>query len=173
MQNSSNSRKPNRRANGFVQTGGLLQKNVRKASEKRGFVETRLLTHWAEIVGQETATICRPVKVSYGREGFGATLVLLTTGAWAPLVQADLPKLKDKVNAVYGYAAISRIRLTQTSATGLEVAPPIPPAKGQPQRPIDPSKMQLIHKEVSDVADNDLRSALAELGQNILTRSKG
>lgn len=174
MQKPTNNRKPNRSARGFQQTGGLLQGRVRNATEKRGFVETRLLTHWPEIVGTETAEICRPVKVSYGREGFGATLTLLTTGAWATLLQADLPRLKDKVNAVYGYAAISRIRLTQTSETGLEIAP-VRQAKTdvRPKAPLDPVKSRALNEDLSDVSDADLRSALAALGQNILTRSKG
>ncbi len=49
----------------------------------------------------------RPVKVGYPREGLGATLTLLTRAADAPMVQMQLPVIKDKVNACYGYAAIS------------------------------------------------------------------
>ena len=38
-----------RRTRGFERTSGLVQGQIRKASEKRGFAETRLLTHWVEI----------------------------------------------------------------------------------------------------------------------------
>ena len=60
----------------------------------------------------------RPVKVSYAKGGFGATLTLLTTGAYAPMLQAELPKIRNRVNAVYGHNAISHIRITQTAPMG-------------------------------------------------------
>ena len=78
----------------------------------------RLLTHWAEIAGEDLARITRPVKIGYARDGFGATLTLLTTSAQAPMVQMQLPQLRERVNACYGYNAISRIALTQTAPTG-------------------------------------------------------
>ena len=68
-----------------------------------------MLTAWAEIAGEDIAAITRPVKIGYGREGMGATLTLLVAPAHAPMVQMDLPRLKDRVNAAYGYNAIARI----------------------------------------------------------------
>ena len=56
--------KPIYRKRGFERTAGLLQSQIRKASEKRGFAESRLLTHWAEFVGEDFANVARPVKVS-------------------------------------------------------------------------------------------------------------
>ena len=86
-----------RKSRGFMQTGGLLKTRIRSASESRGFAETRLLTHWEDIAGPATAQICRPVKVGYGKQGFGATLTLLTTGANAPIMQMQLPQILTKV----------------------------------------------------------------------------
>ena len=70
---------------GFARTSSLLQARIRKASESRGFAVSRLLTHWAEIVGADLAAMARPVDVKYGRQGIGATLRVLTTGPQAPL----------------------------------------------------------------------------------------
>ena len=103
---------------GFEPAFGLMQRDVRTVSETRGFAVTRLLTHWAEIVGADLAAITKPLKVGYNREGMGATLTLLTRAATAPQVQMQLPILQEKVNAVYGYKAIARITLTQTAPTG-------------------------------------------------------
>jgi hypothetical protein len=164
---------PKRMAKGFVQTGGILHQRIRKTTEKRGFVETRLLTHWAEFVGEDTAAVARPVKVGYGRQGFGATLTILCNGANAPMVQAELPKIKDRVNACYGYAAISHIRITQTAASGFaEAQVGFKPAKlAQKQQP-SPQKSAAINTYVADVENDSLREALAALGQNILSRNK-
>ncbi|MDG0985291.1 MAG: DUF721 domain-containing protein, partial [Planktomarina sp.] len=97
---------------GFQRTSALLEQKLRNAGESRGFAITRLLTHWSEIVGAPIAEICTPVKVSYAQKGFGATLVVLTTGPQAEMLAMQLPQLREKVNACYGYNAISRIRIT-------------------------------------------------------------
>lgn len=158
-----------------MQTGGILQSHIRKASEKRGFVETRLLTHWREIVGAETAAMARPIKVAYGRKGFGATLTLLTNGANAPILQAESAKIRERVNACYGYAAISLIRITQTSETGFADAqtpydPPSGPCPGQQRDPRDIARItSAVSGTVSGVKNDSLRSALEVLGQNILS----
>jgi len=169
---AQNKSQPKRMSRGFVQTGGILHQRIRKATEKRGFVETRLLTHWAEFVGEATASVAQPVKVGYGRQGFGATLTILTNGANAPMLQAELPKIRDRVNACYGYAAISHIRITQTAASGFGEAPSAFSAKSNPKpTPPDPKKSAEMHSQTSEIDNSELRSALAELGQNILTRN--
>ena len=146
---------PTRRTRGFEAAFGLLKDQVRKAGEARGFAIARLLTHWTEIAGEDMARITRPVKVGYGREGMGASLTLLTTGSHAPMVEMQKEKLRDRVNAVYGYAAISRILLTQTSATGFcegqaEFTPTAKPAAAAPdptppwwQRPPAPQRRSM------------------------------
>ncbi|MEM7439654.1 MAG: DciA family protein [Pseudomonadota bacterium] len=155
---------------GFQRTGSLLAARVRKAGESRGFAETRLLTQWAEIVGAEVASVARPVKVGYARKGgLGATLTLLVKGASAPLVQMQLPRIRERVNAAYGYSAISRIHITQTAPTGFADA----------QTPYEPPKKSLSDTEtarlttaVNGVDDAGLKSALETLGRNVLTKAK-
>ncbi len=103
---------------GFARTSTLLRERIRKAGESRGFAVTRVLTHWQEIVGEDIAAICKPVDVKYGRQGLGATLTVLTTGAQAPMLEMQKERIRAKVNGVYGYNAIERLRITQTAATG-------------------------------------------------------
>lgn len=163
--------KHNRRMKGFERTSGLLQSNIRKVSESRGFAVSRLLTHWADIVGEDTAKMALPVNVRYGRGGFGATLTVLTTGAQAPMLQAGLPKIKDKVNACYGYAAISRINITQTAPIGFSEGQVAFESKKTTKKPeIDPDIKAQAEKTTTAVVNEDLRRALETLGQNVLTR---
>lgn len=157
---------------GFQRASGLLSERIRKASESRGFAESRILTHWAEIVGEATARIARPVNVSYGRGGFGATLTLLTTGANAPMLQMQTEQLKEKVNACYGYAAIRHIRITQTAPTGFAEGQaqfaPAPKAKPAP----NPQTQDEARRVAAPVADEGLRQALERLAANVITRNK-
>lgn len=164
--------KPQRRTRGFEATSGLLKAQIRKVGESRGFAVARLLTHWEEIAGADMARITRPVKVGYGREGMGATLTLLTTGSMAPMIEMQKEKLREKVNAVYGYAAISRILLTQTAATGFAEGQAAfttaPPAKPAPSAAVQ----QEAKRTAAPIQDDGLRQALEALAQNILTRRK-
>ncbi|AEI96185.1 DUF721 domain-containing protein [Roseobacter litoralis] len=166
---------PPRRAStkGFTRTSSLLTQRIRTASETRGFAQSRLLTHWKEVAGEAIARISRPVEVSYGRGGLGATLTLLTTGANAPMLEMEKEKLRARVNAVYGYNAIARVRVTQTAATGFaegQVDFMLGDAKPK-TAPIDPALRQKAADTVQPVADEGLRSALALLGENILNKT--
>lgn len=161
----------NRRKRGFERTFGLVQSRIREATEARGFSETRLLTHWEDIVGEQTAGMSRPIKVSYAKGGFGATLTLLTNGAFAPMVQAELPKIRERVNAVYGYNAISRIHVTQTAPTGFSEGRV---AFSMPKKELAPELSKDVIAEakiMSDgVQDEGLRHALEQLAGTFLSR---
>ena len=162
---------PQRRERGFEATGGLLTQQIRSVGESRGFAVARLLTHWAEIAGQDMATITRPVKVTYGREGMGASLTLLVTGANAPMIEMQKQRLRERVNATYGYAAISRILLTQTAASGFaEGQAQFAPAPKAAPSPPDPALVARAATVAAPVQDPDLRAALEAMAQNILTR---
>ena len=158
---------------GFKHSASLLRGQIRKASESRGFAVSRVLTHWAEIVGEEIAAIARPVEVSYGRQGFGATLTVLTTGAQAPMLEMQKERIREAVNTAYGYNAIARVRLTQTAPTGF--------AEGQvtfetPRRQTPPAPSPEVTRTAQDltgpVADESLRQALEALGQAVLSTAE-
>ena len=163
-----------RRMRGFEPAAGLLQDRIRKAGETRGFAVSRLLTHWAEIVGAETATCTRPVKMGYGREGMGATLTLLTSGPMAPLIEMQKEMIRARVNACYGYNAVSRVMIVQTAAAGF--AEGQTPFDAGPQkaveRPLDPAVIAAAHDQAAGVADDGLRQALEHLARNVLSRPK-
>lgn len=162
-----------RRERGFEPASGLIRGQIRAVGETRGFALTRLLTHWTEIAGEEIAAITRPVKMSYGRaEGMGASLILLVQAAQAPMVQMALPRLKERVNAVYGYNAISRISLTQTAATGFaEGQAEFAPRPKAPAAP-DPATLARAAAQVAPIHDARLKAALERLAQNVLSRRK-
>lgn len=167
-------RRPQRRSRGFQAAATLLAARVQKAAEGRGFAVTRLLTHWPEIAGPRLAAVTRPVRISHPRGGagtLGATLTLLTTGPMAPLVEMQLPQLRERVNACYGYNAVSRITLTQTAATGF--------AEGQAafahaHAPAAPAPDPAVRAQAEGVArqfsDPGLAQAMAQLALNVASR---
>ena len=102
----------------------------------------------------------------------GATLTLLTTGSQAPMLEMQKEQIRAKVNSVYGYNAIARVRVTQTATTGF--------AEGQvdfTHRLTSESKMvpdagivKRAAETTQAVADEGLRAALERLGTNVMKR---
>ena len=169
----SQSGKSFQRRRGFKRASSLMQGQIRRAGEQRGFAVSRLLTHWAEIVGEETARVARPVKVGYGKRGFGATLTVLTTGAQAPMLEMQKDQIRERVNACYGYAAIERIHFTQTAPTGFAEGQAVfAPARKPHAKAPDPATTQAARDAAAPVTDPGLREALEALGQNVLSRQK-
>ena len=162
-----------RRMRGFEATSGLLKDRIRTAGESRGFAITRLLTHWPDVVGADLARSTRPVKVGYAKGSFGATLTLLVKPTDAPMIQMQLPRIKDRVNACYGYAAIGRVVLTQTAAMGFaEGQAQFDPAPMAEKPPPPPEVIAKARDTAEGVQDEGLRKALETLAQTILTRRK-
>ncbi|MEM7545023.1 MAG: DUF721 domain-containing protein [Pseudomonadota bacterium] len=167
-----------RRAVGFLRASELAPNALKTAGAKRGFAELRLLMEWRDVVGEALASVCRPVKVSYGGRGgpgLGASLVVTTEGARAPEVEMQKTRIIEKVNVFYGYRAISRLVIDQSrSAT-----PPLPSTARQtgfaeaaePWTGADEST-QIREKPVSGVEDERLGLALSRLGTNIRARQR-
>ncbi len=159
---------------GFTRAGKLLQTRINEASAKRGFGETRVLTHWREIVGPATANVCRPVKISYKTGGIGAVLTILSNGAHATILSMQKHDILEKVNACYGYRAIHDIRITQTAPTGFsegQVEYVAPRQKSEAPRELSSRDRNIVATIATGVEDTRLRAALTELGGSILARN--
>ncbi len=162
---------PEPRRRGFEPAFALVGGQVRAAGEARGFAVARLVTHWADVAGEEIARVTRPVKVGYSREGMGAALTLLVQGAHAPMIEMRKEAIRARVNAVYGYNAISRIVLTQTAAAGFaEGQAEFSPAPKAPRAP-DPAVAAKAGETATGIEDPGLKAALEQLARNVFTRA--
>lgn len=158
---------------GFARTSKLVEGRVRKASESRGFAQSRVLTHWEEIAGADLAAMTRPVDIRYGKGGFGATLTVLTTGTNAPLVEMGREALRERINGIYGYNAIARIRVTQTAPTGFfEGQADFVHRKPEAPRGPSPQAQQQARVVAEGVGDEGLRAALERLAANVISRTE-
>lgn len=157
-----------RRRRGFEPASALVAAHLRAPAEKRGFPEARLLTHWRDVAGPEIADIAVPLRISYGR-GFGGTLVLLTTGANAPVLEMRGTEIVERVNACYGYRAIARIQVTQTAPTGFaEGRVAFAHKAAPPAKEPDPARLAAATEGLKDIEDDTLRAALEALARKVV-----
>lgn len=168
----ASSGRPAPRGRGFERTGSLLQGRIRDVAEGRGgrgLMGAKLAAHWVEIVGPEIAARAHPVKVGYSGKGLGATLTLLTTGPDAPVLEMERERIRERVNAVYGFGAIARVRVTQTAPEGFSEGQAMfrsAPAEPKPE-PVDDGRAREI---AAGVEDEGLRAALEALARNVMKR---
>lgn len=167
-----------RREAGFLQAGSLTAAPLREASARRGFAEMRILTDWEAIVGEALAAACRPLKVGYAGAGFGATLTLEVEGARAVEIEMQGPRIVERVNAHYGYRAISRIKIMQAGRLAAAAGPRRAGAGSgdgvegfaDPAARFDRGA-GVFEADIAGVEDEGLRAALARLGARVGSRA--
>jgi len=129
-----------------------------KALGKKGLGYGKLVTDWASIVGADLGEATAPVKLSFPRgERTDATLTIDIIPARAIEVQHSMPQLIERVNAVFGYRAVSRIKLVQR--------PPAKTAAPPNLRPLSLAEESELVELTQAVQDGELRAALESLGR--------
>ncbi len=134
------------------------------AFARQGFASAELVTRWTEIVGAEIAAHAEPMKVQWPKaaneEGpEAATLVLRVEGPTAIEIQHLSGVIVERVNRFFGWQAVGRIALRQAPLSRRQ-------ARQRPAGP-DPEATARIAAGLPEVADENLRQALARLGAAI------
>ncbi len=163
----------------FKPASDLLRSKIREVGEARGFSATRLLTHWAEIVGAQVAAIAKPLEIRHprprpGHPPEGATLTVLALGAAALRLEMERDRIRERVNACYGYNAIAKLRIRQAGpeAFAAEIAALAPATEnGAPER-CTPEPSAAAGSLADGVSNTELRLALAALAANVLSKSR-
>jgi hypothetical protein len=154
--------------------GSFLPKLARKSFERYGFSAATILTDWRAIVGAELSACSAPERLKWPRRAEeasdtetgrpGATLVLRVEGARALDIQYRTAQLIERINAYFGYRAVSEIRILQA---------PVAPARAVPSRSMAQQPARRVPALVPDIArieDASLREALARLAGHIAAR---
>ncbi|BBD99693.1 DUF721 domain-containing protein [Sphingobium amiense] len=137
----------------------------RAAFRKFGFVQSSIVTRWAEIAGSHYAAISAPESIRFpvGKKA-GGTLQLTVMSGHAPMIQHMLPEIVERVNRFFGYAAVSKVALRQGE---------IGPAQAErrpPPRNLKPVPVEL-GDSLRDIGDPELRAVLESLAQGLANSS--
>ena len=136
---------------------------IAPSAKARGFAIGRIVSHWHDIVG-DMSSWCRPDTVSFPRDSrTEGTLRLQIAPGRGPQAQAMSDVIIDRVNANFGYRAISRISLVQTISTPARVAS----SKPGPQLNQNRHDIWALDDKLKNVKSPELRAALRRLGSPI------
>ena len=141
----------------------LLRKTLNEGFARQGFASSEIVTRWADVAGAEVAEHCEPIKIQWPRgpqdEPQPGTLVLRVEGPAALEIQHMSGVILERVNRFFGWNAVGQIALRQAPLSRRE--------KPKPPKGPDPQVTAELEAEMADVADGDLRNALARLGASL------
>lgn len=143
---------PRRMADMLPQIGGM-------AFRKFGFIQSSVITRWAEIVGDRYARVTAPESIRFpqGKREQG-TLTITVVPAHAPMMQHVQPAIIERVNRFFGYAAVARIQLLQGEV------------KRAAPRPAPPEPCEIspeLGESLKPIADPELRAVLEALARGV------
>jgi len=135
------------------------------AFRKFGFVQSSIVTRWAEIVGAHYAEISAPNSIRFpvGKKA-GGTLQLMVMSGHAPMIQHVLPDIIERVNRFFGYAAVAKVAMKQGQVH------PSSPERRPPPRNLKPVPQEL-GDSLRDIGDPELRAVLESLAQGLANSS--
>ena len=130
----------------------------------QGFTSRGVVTHWTEIVGTETASLCEPMRIVWPRSPdpdnpTPGTLVLRVEGPAALEIQHLSGVILEQVNRFFGWQAIGRVALRQAPLVRRQKRHMLPQADAEAARRVAASLTQ--------ISDTPLREALGRLGAAI------
>jgi len=142
--------------------GDLLPQVGAAAFRRFGFVQSGIVTRWAEIVGPKYAGVSSPESIRFppGKKPEGV-LTVTVKGAHAAMMQHIAPEIVERVNRFFGYAAVARLNLKQgkIAERPARVAPPS-------LRPVAPPPEEL-GPGLRAIADPELQAVLAALAAGV------
>lgn len=142
---------------------------ARVNAEQKGISKPEILSSWNEIVGESLSAICRPIEINHRFQlTSGSKLIIETPRGYAQQVEMQRDQIIERVNIAFGYGAVRRLEIRHTSYDAFKKS-----KQGKNKRKIPTSGAKSESWQmVKDIEDDKLRTALYELGKNVLTQDK-
>ncbi|AHE56426.1 DUF721 domain-containing protein [Sphingomonas sanxanigenens] len=132
----------------------------RAAFRQFGFIQSSIVSRWAEIVGPRYAEASAPEAIRFppGRRSEGV-LHLVVASAHAPMMQHVAPAIIERVNRFFGYPAVARLAIRQ-GMIEKRAARPAPAAEPAPI-PRD------LGESLREIGDPELKAVLEALARGV------
>ncbi|MEM1039748.1 MAG: DciA family protein [Pseudomonadota bacterium] len=153
----------------------LASKLLDPVMRKRAGMSVDLLAVWPEIVGFDKAAICRPQKVKWAKRASQegayepATLVIRCEPAASLFLQHDTDTILKRVNAFFGFEAVSRVEVVQGTVRDLPSDKKTKAKRSSEQRKSAETNTHL-RETLDAVEDPDLRRALKKMGAGVFSK---
>ena len=135
-----------------------IHKLLKPLATAQGFADSRILSNWRQIVGDEFFQLAQPQQLKNG-----VLTISVSHGAVAMQLQHMAPQIIERINRYFGFSAVKGIRPQQTY---FDIEPP----KERTNIVPDTGAEVRAEAQVKEVKDDTLREALKKLGAQVETR---
>ena len=98
----------------FKKIGNCLPKIVDKNIKEKNFIEISLIKKWREIIGDDIAKFCWPIKIIFsGIKNSNGLVFLKTKRGRSMEIEFKNEEIIEKLNQYFGYKAIDKISVVQ------------------------------------------------------------
>ena len=98
----------------FKKIGNSLPKIVDKNIKEKNFIEVSLIKKWREIIGEDIAKFCWPIKIIFSNINNSNGIIFLKTKRGRSMeIEFKNEEIIEKLNQYFGYNAISKISVVQ------------------------------------------------------------
>lgn len=155
-----------RKFSGLATLAPEIRTITKKALGARGFAGSDILEYWEDIVGADLARGIAPQKLSFEKDNRtrGTLVVKSAGGAFAMLFEHQKDRVIQRINAFFGYPAVSRIKIIQ-GALKLKSEPIKPRPKQIPKE-----ELEILEEKVGIIEDEELRERTFKIGQALLSK---
>ncbi|MDR1694727.1 MAG: DUF721 domain-containing protein [Lactobacillaceae bacterium] len=162
-----------RKTKDLYSISNIITPFAKKILGKRGFVEVDIIINWDKIVGADLAKYTSPQKIDFKKNerGNGTLYIETISGAFALEVQHKEKIVIEKINAYFGYNAISKLRIIQN--------PNMAEASIDEKEDENPKKTLVtrveetyINEMVKDLDSSKLKDVLTKLGIEVASANK-
>ena len=156
-----------RRTGGLMPIGVDMRSFAKNVLGKRGFSNVDLITHWADIVGENLADAVKPDKITYpkGDRANGTLYVRVQGGAFATLLEHQKNVVLDKINTFLGYNALTEIKIKQDAQIELKSL-----KVKEEQKDLTEEQEEILQKKIEEITDEELKKRLYEVGKKLFLK---
>ena len=151
-----------KRRGGRARSVSEMLPDIGRASYRKfGFIQSSVVSRWAEIVGERYAGVSTPesIRFPHGTRADGV-LMLSVSGAYAPMMQHVAPEIIERVNRFFGYGAVARLTIRQGTAPEPDRPRAAPPS-------LKPLPIELGNS-LRAIGDPELKAVLESLARGVV-----
>ncbi len=145
-----------------IRLGFYTHTLIKPVFKARGLMEGKIITHWAQIVGDKFAQFSLPEKITFPKgKKMEGTLHLSVTSSGALFTHYVQDLVLERINTFFGYKAVSKLRMVHG------FLPPEKPPLQKSLPPLSADEKGWLDQQVEGVEDVELRDSLKKIGEQL------
>ena len=139
----------------------ISSKITNKIFKVRGFKESKIITEWNEIVGEEISDLTLPIGITKDQK-----LKVLCNNTFALEFQHLSTKIINRINLVMGYKAVKLIQIIQSSEIKKETH------STQIKQQLTKKQSKELAKIIDTIENLKIKNKLSNLSKTLFTEKK-